>query len=420
MMRSKENREPTSFKRRRIQRKTEAEDGALKITDLNDDCLEYIFNYLGVIDVINIGLSNTRFQYPAGIVFKQKVGDTCVTIWLNSELAGSIGGKKDKRLNEEQCQGLIPVFGDFISTIEFVHRTSSDSKYEKHCEDLLDVFLKNSLKSLVKIKFFCSPSDWLKRGSKPLPNVESVVLFSCDLSDEIVLLSEIFPKLNHLSLLPKYCTKLNQIKTHFPHLKKLSTSGGSASFYLVELEPFFNLNPQITSYECDGDLKLVQLIAEKLQIERLKLNLLPSKTFNHIHFKNLKQFVYIGDGINNFPFTFDQLEELELFVGIGSINIDRIVKQNAKLAKLTMIVSEKNILSILLDELAKINEITFDVEEYCPDVDRSRFTVFSWCSRVDHRAFLRNESLTRIKCSIRRTSRASFLNYVEGNVDGSK
>lgn len=56
------------------------------------------------------------------------------------------------------------------------------------------------------------------------PQVESVDLVECDLSDETLLLSEIFPKLNYLDIMcdSDNQTNFNQIISHYPYLRKLT------------------------------------------------------------------------------------------------------------------------------------------------------------------------------------------------------
>lgn len=53
-------------------KKEEAEDNIMKITDLNDYCLEHIFAYLDWNDLLNVAQSNTILQYAARLLFKHK------------------------------------------------------------------------------------------------------------------------------------------------------------------------------------------------------------------------------------------------------------------------------------------------------------------------------------------------------------
>lgn len=77
-------------------------------------------------------------------------------------------------------------------------------------------------------------------------NLSFLRFTSCDLSDETLLLSEIFPKLCNLEICSRSDSKKSQIITHFPHLKKLKRENISES-HSQEFETFFNLNPHRSS-----------------------------------------------------------------------------------------------------------------------------------------------------------------------------
>lgn len=174
----------------------------IKITDLNDDCLESIFNYLNFDDLLNVGRSNTRFLYAARVAFKRKFSDK-VQIKLSRD--DSIPFKDVQ--HEIQCQRLILVFGDFISSIRITVDCyfSPDSyrhnqEFVKMCERIIERIFRHSLRALVDIELIGFPKDWLNKFSKPLAGVESVAFYCCDLRDRPLLLSEIFPKLKVLKM----------------------------------------------------------------------------------------------------------------------------------------------------------------------------------------------------------------------------
>lgn len=333
----------------------------IKIIYLNDDCLEYIFNYLNLHDLLSIGESNTRFQYAAGIVFKRKFGYD-VQIYLNGsgDLSCYI---RCIKLDVMQCQRLIPVFGDFISSVILRYDKFSDRINKNIFEKIFDDLSKHSLESLTKIAFIDFPRGWLSKFSKPLTKVESVVLDDCDLSDKTVFLSKIFPKISHLKIWSCDNSECHQIKTHFPYLINLELM----FIYEPKLPDFKSLlmlNPQLLTCVYDNfyassstHWKFVRFIAKKSKFEKFKL-LSEFPPDERIHFRNVKHFVYSGNG-NSFPFTFDRLEKLKLLC-INHMEIDEIIKQNDELDELTMCI-KRNISSFLSKELAKIPAITFNM-----------------------------------------------------------
>lgn len=44
-----------------------------KITSLNTDCMEFVFEHLNVIDLVNVADSNTQFYSAVCQVFKQNI-----------------------------------------------------------------------------------------------------------------------------------------------------------------------------------------------------------------------------------------------------------------------------------------------------------------------------------------------------------
>lgn len=373
---SNECQQPSSSKHRRIDGKAEGEAKSIKITDLDDYCLEQIFNYLDFHDLLNIALANTILQHTARVVFKQKFGNDVEITFYRYNLTCKI---KSNKIDETQhIKFLISIFGDFISSIEFMYLeytsmlwVDSQKELEQKYADkktITKAILKHSFESLVRIELInISSKEWLSEFSRSLPKVESITLRGCVLSDRTMLLPEIFPKLNHLNVVCYWKTKLNQIIAHFPYLKKLELSCASQENQIPDFLPVLKLNPQITScvlanFQGSIDWKLVPFIIENMNLEKLKL-ISGNSPNQHFHFKILKHFVYSGDG-NSFPFTFDQLEKLKFRVNNALINsVDGIIKQNGKLKKLSLHINRSFYGFIRHSkELSKLSVITFNMQ----------------------------------------------------------
>lgn len=320
---SKENPEQ-STKKQKIDEKAASEDGITKITDLSDYCLERIFDYLDIWDLLSIAESNTTFQYPAGLVFKRKYPLVYI-----SETTCKIGGRHHPKIIE--FKRLFLAFGDFISKIMLVY--SNQKKNKK----VLDNISKYSLRSLVGIELYSFPRGCLNKLPKLFQKVESIYLYGCDLSDESLLLSEIFPNVRFVLYSDEYKKyKSNiQIITNFPYLKTLHLRCINPNS--SEFVSFIQLNSQLSEclYNSINEVvnwKLVQFIAEESQIEKFELDTYSSPA-KPIHFKNLKHFVYRGDR-SQFVYTFDQLKWLEMID--FNERIDNIINQNKTLVKLSV------------------------------------------------------------------------------------
>lgn len=56
-----------------IEMEKKPENSEMKITDLNDYCLERIFDYLNLKDLVNVAVSKTIIQRVDGLVFQQRL-----------------------------------------------------------------------------------------------------------------------------------------------------------------------------------------------------------------------------------------------------------------------------------------------------------------------------------------------------------
>lgn len=64
----------------------------LKITDVNDDCLERIFDYLNANDLNNVAEATRRFVPAARMVYRRKYSDQVIVIRGFSRNISFIGG----------------------------------------------------------------------------------------------------------------------------------------------------------------------------------------------------------------------------------------------------------------------------------------------------------------------------------------
>lgn len=180
---------------------------SIKIVNLNDDCLDHVFNYLDFVDLLNVGQSNTRFQYAARIVFKRKydifemsVSSRGNELWL---MCGIENSKRKEQIdmgnNILQFQRLIWVFGDLISSIKLYYNIFiSDSSNIKSFEQIFYEISEHPLESVIRIEFDQFPTVWVNKflESKDL----SLISNSCKWDLGNMLLSQLFPKLKHLKI----------------------------------------------------------------------------------------------------------------------------------------------------------------------------------------------------------------------------
>lgn len=133
----------------------------------------------------------------------------------------------------------------------------------------------------------------------------------------------------------------------------------------------------------------------------------------HIHFKNVKHFCYMSIFDKNFPFTFAQLEKLELF-GAENMPIVKIIKQIGKLVELSLSLN-RNISGFLRQskELEKFSAITFSICSRRWD-DGNRNEDF------DALAEFVNEKSLALKMKILYGKETPFGEYLESKIDKKK
>lgn len=355
----------------------------MKITDLNDCCLKHIFKYLKQRDLLFIGISNKRFQTIAGIVFQREHDELNIVVSAEKlELELDLITKL--RITQTELHKLLLAFGNSISSIKINESDSLNlSRRERNKQQELflqtfDEISMHSFKNLVRFTALHMPKDCFRNFTKPLPNVECVDFFNCQLSDDPRLLCYIFPKLNEL-IIRNYSKDIDihQITTHFPYLRtlKLQTRGQLGNSSKIEL--LLNLNPQLTKLALWDlscwyiDWKLIECIAnmhlEEFDLKNGPITLptfiskLHPKLHWQLHFKTIKRFEY-GESKGFFPFTFDQLEKLEIVHLHSSNQLDEIIEQNEKLNEISLHINKKNWNSIIMStELLKVPKIEFNM-----------------------------------------------------------
>lgn len=131
-----------------------------KITDVNSDCLEKIFEYLDIDDLLHVADSNKWLQISAGSVFCHKFGQQKVQLTDIYPKYGAVfqrdgtivvGGLKT-------CLQLLRCFGEFVKNLDisFVDSTKKhhflmDQYINEFCADsLIELRVYGRLTSLMK------------------------------------------------------------------------------------------------------------------------------------------------------------------------------------------------------------------------------------------------------------------------------
>lgn len=261
-------------KMQRFESCDEKSDQITKITDLDDFCLENIFDRLNLKDLLSVAEANKFLLPTARHVYKRNFGTKSVRISGCDDLrpntrANARTGIVNKSIApRERISGSINVrelkyvlsflrcFGPSITRLSINYNKSMSPRYQyvhqyvrQYCAE-----------SLLEISFRDMPNIKLQHSNeRPLANVVSVNIFGSHVGKMFRSMTDWFPNLRSLHL-----SKIHLIhrfaNTSFPHLENLHIFG---NFPVDHLAAFLPMNRQLRSVNFSSAL------ASKLSITRL-------------------------------------------------------------------------------------------------------------------------------------------------------
>lgn len=199
----------------------------LIITDLNDDCLAYIFESLNLSDLLNVADTTTKFGSVAKSIFKRKHAKTLVVAHRSSLTNGL------RHLRN---------FGDLIQKLS-VDFFSIKKNGQKMLEQYIIEYCSNG-DSLKKMKLFFCRQNAFDGIEKPFRSVENVH-FTSNLSKKLSHFNQWFPKMRYLKLINISAAKLKCIETNIPLLEYLEVFNSRPKFSILTIEAAISLNPQL-------------------------------------------------------------------------------------------------------------------------------------------------------------------------------
>lgn len=268
------------------------------LTGLNIDCLEEIFEYLELGDLLNAADSNKRMLHASKFVYVRKYGSHRLHIGLFCKCyLSKKSGETITVNNFKSILSLLRNFGPLISRISMdpFQITAADS----HIHDYINYFCSKTL-SYLRIRMSKNVLDCFKN---PFTSVKTVHLhMGIDLIQKKFLV-RLFPKMQKLTLIVTRFTHIEYIGNYFPRLEyiKLDTNCSGDSMKDNEctevIKDFLRLNPQLKHlFMCCGnqaDYNILQVFEGREQNpERLELldvdDFFNSFNGKKLHLTNLK------------------------------------------------------------------------------------------------------------------------------------
>lgn len=279
------------------------------LLDINTDCIEKIFGFLtNIQDLLNMAEIDSKFHYPANIIYKKYHGNKYVEImWFGDEMLFFIG---EDYIGINTFEKFLNIFGDSIPALELEYFYNVNKKNRYKYTNTFNSITKHTLKSLKTINLREFPRGWLEKFSKTLPKIEKITLKNCHLGGKMSTLGKIFPNVREIYCFN--CTKFNIITARFKNLTVLKinthTTGDKTMIKLL-----IKFNKNIKHFQIiHPDQDLLKFITKELKsLETLELTLKNETYKNNINLHHLKN-LYINSETDKLPFNINSLQSFNL------------------------------------------------------------------------------------------------------------
>lgn len=256
------------------------------LTDLNDDCLEHIFLYLTLEDLLNIVHTNKQLKPAADLAFARNFGRGK---FVHLKSSNYLCISKTERVQITNPYRLLRCFGHLISKQRIEHHTMLKYVNQYCSESTIEIELYGTIRSYIK---------------KPFRNVETVSSQFHSLNWRFNRLTELFPNVRTLSF-HSWTAKPKYFAVNFPYLNQLEIV---AAFWspgrrcrVENCVNMLRLNPQIRNLYLGShshhDVTLLRVASQHLQfLEHL-----------HLSYSNYRYMNFEGEFVN-----FAYLKELKI------------------------------------------------------------------------------------------------------------
>lgn len=350
--------------------------GSTKLTDLNDDVMMTVFDFLSMDDIFNL-LEAFPVQSFAAIVrdcFRSRYKDHTVRIDEDLTKYSGINFKSEFKPNGidvyiDRVPDFLRYFGDLFNSL-YLRRPS------KLCIHYINKYASNSFREL----FIDDAENALQHFTKPWENVDDLSIRIDDHFKMCIMvksgslsMAHIFPNIKRLSVTIRQTAVMNFMFCSFPKLEYFSFRYvGNSEEQIME---FFKLNPTIKTlrvFKVDKAL-IINLGRYLPNLETLILeyhNIELPYNMAIISVKNVQ--IYAPSTIKaDSKLTFPNLEWLQIWCvwDISNVWTD-FFKKHTHLTHLRMlnVFQEDDQLIQLLNELQNLKKIEFDGQSYPYDL----------------------------------------------------
>lgn len=356
----------------------------MKLTHLGIDCLEPIFRYLPLEDLMNVADSNKQLKTAADLVFRLKYGSKTVVIDCNKckfckylphpyLFTGNWSkiGHCIEFIKLNRAYQMFRCFGHLTSKLEI---TSQENRI--HFDHLMFCIKEYCIESLTELAILKTPDESLNHFVKPFSNIHTLCVRSSDLTN--ISLSKLFPKMKRLTYHCKEAIDFASIESDVPNLEHLEIiERGSETGSLRKIRLYQKL--QSLAVPSHAIYQGINEILTHLQILRLNETPIHFDNSTKFHFKTVKRFevIFYSWHFSGLPYSFDKLEEFILkFASGGSLRYHHekfydFILEHPSIIKLEIGVGNQEVnLSKLMNMLPLVREFYVRSEFSIHDVIR--------------------------------------------------
>lgn len=343
-----------------------------QIIDLNIDCLEQIFKFVDVIDLLNISDLCEEAMIAATMVYSMYYSNRLLKIsGMNSSSSMQQSKTTISVCSSDLCTTFLNTFGFYVKKMELSYLMDLYS-YDDWTT-VKDLIYEKCAKNLIELNLVNCEEDIFDGISEPLINIKKLRI-SCSRLGKCIELDKWFPNLERLELIHNGgCV---QIFSSFPFLSYLAMNMmENACLNEDDLETMLKSAPKLQMLSLNGgiDIGLLKFINDNLaNLKHLRLHEFHLKDdYNEpIYFKGIETIHITNDFCGNLPpemlFTFDDLKELRLKCDTLNNEWIKFAMKNKNLEKLELLsLWESNItvrdLIKYVDELEKLTELKITV-----------------------------------------------------------
>lgn len=159
---------------------------SLHLTDVNYDCLEMVFKFLDLADLVNVAESSRHFIDVAHSVYRRRYRSKTVSLNLNPIDSEPTHDHNELKIGEGIAEAFFRQFGHLVSSLSF----NSMPHYAVNIEKSL---LKHCADSLTALELVLCRDSNFEMLNKPLEKVEKLTITKSFLGQKLSFLNIWFP-----------------------------------------------------------------------------------------------------------------------------------------------------------------------------------------------------------------------------------